>query len=179
MNIPIRFFLYFLILVSMFSVGITIAVYELQSDTYFIDKNGENITMDEFIEEVNFIEDISNNFSTPETIFDNIVGIDIITYDGKDINRSQREYYVNNNMEGISMLPTLYPGTTVICIKDFTKEDLEVNNIIVFKRNNGYVIHRIVDIQNDTYITKGDNNPVTDAPVDFEDIHCLVGGIIF
>lgn len=180
MKVPSRFLFYFFMLGCVLTTLSTVAVYEYRADKYVIDKgNGINVSMDEFVEEVQFIKDISNNFSIPYPIFDNIVGIDIITYNGESVEYLNRTYYVNNKFEGISMLPTMYAGNTLLCIKDFTKEELQINSIIVFKRNNGYVSHRIIDIQNGSYITKGDNNMVTDRPVEYEDVHCLVGGVLY
>lgn len=180
MEVPGRFLLYFFILGILLATGITVVVYEYRIDNYSVETNdGVNVSIDEFIEEVQFIEDIGNNFSIPSPIFNNMVGIDIIIDYGDYIGYSNRTYYVNNRNEGISMLPTIYAGSTSICIKDFTKEELQVNSIIVFKRSGGYVSHRIVDIQNGSYITKGDNNIVTDGYVKYEDVHCLVGGIIY
>lgn len=41
----------------------------------------------------------------------------------------------------------------------------EVGDIITYKENNYYVTHRVVEINDDYIITKGDANNVNDAPI--------------
>ena len=156
-------------------VGFIITGYKIIVSDYTIDRSdGENLTIDEFIDIATFEQD-NNNFSVPNTIFKDVIDVNIKLANGE----SNRFFYVNNRVEGISMLPTIYENVTLMCIKDFTKDELQINSIIVFNRNRGFVSHRIVDIINDSYITMGDNNMVTDGYVEFEQVHCLVGGIIY
>jgi len=49
-------------------------------------------------------------------------------------------------------------------------EKLEVNDIVVFKQEDYMVIHRIVEIEDQYVITKGDANNTVDAPIKKEDI---------
>ena len=73
-----------------------------------------------------------------------------------------------------SMEPTIMTDD-VIFIKDVSKEELKVGDIISFYEGNYINTHRIVRIKNqngeDVYITKGDNNEKEDKlPVKFKNI---------
>lgn len=173
---PFRFVIYFFILGILLATGVAIAIHEGRTDKYNVETiYGENISIEEIIEKVQIIK----NFSIPPPVFSNIVGVDIIIDYGDYIGYSNRTYHVNNRVEGISMLPIIYENSSLLCVKDFTKEELQINSIIVFVRSGGYVSHRIIDIQNGSYITQGDNNIINDGYVEYEDVHCLIGGIIY
>lgn len=63
-----------------------------------------------------------------------------------------------------SMKPNINPGDVVI-IKSIPEEELEVNDIITFKTENGINTHRIIKIENNAerlYVIKGDNNNLED-----------------
>ena len=58
--------------------------------------------------------------------------------------------------KGVSMLPTILPLKDSIVLVE--KENLQKNDIVLYKRNNGmYVAHRIISIKNGEYIMCGDN----------------------
>lgn len=65
-----------------------------------------------------------------------------------------------------SMNPQIKRGDMVI-IKRKTDENIKINDIIEYKLDNIYVIHRIINIYNskegNIYITKGDNNQTKDS----------------
>ncbi len=64
-----------------------------------------------------------------------------------------------------SMEPEFYPGDMVVT-KHKNKTDINVNDIITFRDNDGVVItHRIIEETPNGYITKGDNNNVEDKDV--------------
>lgn len=44
-------------------------------------------------------------------------------------------------------------------------DDLDVNDIVIYQDGNSLVIHRIIDIDGDTVITKGDANNTADNPI--------------
>ncbi|GIW69487.1 MAG: hypothetical protein KatS3mg101_0234 [Patescibacteria group bacterium] len=54
-----------------------------------------------------------------------------------------------------SMEPYIRKGDIVIVIP---ARRLKIGDIAAFKKNNTYITHRIVEIRNDLFITKGDNN---------------------
>ncbi|AHF81316.1 signal peptidase I [Thermococcus paralvinellae] len=62
-----------------------------------------------------------------------------------------------------SMTPTLEKGD-LFFINPFSKGD--VNDIIVFKMNNEWTVHRVYAKDYEGYITKGDNNVATDQQED-------------
>ncbi len=54
-------------------------------------------------------------------------------------------------------------GDLLVVVKD---ENPKPGDIIIYNRFSGFtIVHRIIEIENETYITKGDNNPASDNPV--------------
>lgn len=80
-------------------------------------------------------------------------------------------------VEGTSMEPTLQSGDLVIVIKRVSAENINVGDIIVYRRGGTLVIHRVLRIENDTLITKGDNNWLPDPPVRFQSVIGKVLGL--
>lgn len=75
-----------------------------------------------------------------------------------------------------SMYPNINPGDIVV-VENKNKTSLNKNDIITFKANNTIITHRIVDIKDSTYITKGDNNDVIDPfTINYDDV---LGKVIF
>ena len=70
-----------------------------------------------------------------------------------------------------SMQPT-YKEKSVVYYKEVKREDIKTGDIITFKGNkNELISHRVVSIENDSFITKGDANKVNDADiVNYKDI---------
>ena len=71
-----------------------------------------------------------------------------------------------------SMLPTLHCGDIVFLQTDLVYRDIEVGDIIAFRRRNCFgdesgsetrILHRVVDIDAGWFITKGDNNYFEDS----------------
>lgn len=69
-----------------------------------------------------------------------------------------------------SMWPALKKGDLILIKGVFGKEDIKIGDIIVFKNQKGLTIHRVVEIKEDTVLTKGDANNVADSPVTYEEI---------
>ncbi len=64
-----------------------------------------------------------------------------------------------------SMEPEFYPGDMIIT-KHKNKTDIEVNDIVTYRDNDGMIItHRIIKKTSDGYITKGDNNNTEDTNI--------------
>lgn len=71
-----------------------------------------------------------------------------------------------------SMWPALKEGDLIL-IKAAPKESLKIGDIIIWRSNEtagGFVIHRIVQLDNNTFTTKGDANFTEDTPVKYENI---------
>ena len=62
----------------------------------------------------------------------------------------------------------------VIIIK--TNYNYKVNDVVTYKKNNEYITHRIVVINGNEIITKGDANNVNDSPITKKDI---IGKLIY
>ena len=72
------------------------------------------------------------------------------------------------------MYPAINKGDAII-IKKINEDDIKVGDVVTFKVDEEIITHRIVGIENNgkenVYITKGDNNNVTDDfVISFEDI---------
>ncbi|MGL5244068.1 MAG: signal peptidase I [Sarcina sp.] len=72
-------------------------------------------------------------------------------------------YKVYNVLTG-SMNPNIPKGSLVI-VKEVTDKDINVNDVITYrgKNSNAIITHRVVEISNDKYITKGDANETRDT----------------
>jgi signal peptidase len=71
-------------------------------------------------------------------------------------------------VNGVSMEPTVMSGDVVIT-RDVTAESVEVGDIIRYRRDDIFILHRVVEIQKDDgeirFITRGDANHTLDPPV--------------
>ncbi|GAP09569.1 signal peptidase I, archaeal type [Bellilinea caldifistulae] len=71
-------------------------------------------------------------------------------------------------VSGFSMKPTFVAGDVVI-ITRIDPAEVQVGDVIQFRRANSYIVHRVVEIQEENgrrvFITQGDNNNVRDEPV--------------
>ncbi len=61
---------------------------------------------------------------------------------------------------GTSMLPTIQKGDLVILKKH---DSYKIGDVISFDENGMTVTHRIINIENGSYVTRGDNNKFTDG----------------
>ena len=60
-----------------------------------------------------------------------------------------------------SMLPSI-PSKALLILIPIIEEDLRVGDIITINTKDGKIIHRLVNITEDGYKTKGDNNKIQD-----------------
>lgn len=63
-----------------------------------------------------------------------------------------------------SMKPKINPGDIVV-VTNKVKDNLDKDDIITFKEDKNVITHRIVDINENGYITKGDNNNSIDSVI--------------
>lgn len=70
-----------------------------------------------------------------------------------------------------SMWPELKKGDLVL-IRGYSgnKEDLKIGDVIVYKNQKGFTIHRIVRLNDTTLITRGDANNVDDTPIEYSHV---------
>jgi signal peptidase len=69
-----------------------------------------------------------------------------------------------------SMWPNLKQGDMVFIKGVSSKNEINVGDIVVYKNPMGFTIHRVIQKNASTIITKGDANNVDDAPVKYEDL---------
>lgn len=76
-----------------------------------------------------------------------------------------------------SMWPALKTGDLVLIKGVKSKEEIKTGDIIVYRnpsRNSGqaagFTIHRVIKMNEDTVITKGDANSISDMPVKYGEI---------
>ena len=68
-----------------------------------------------------------------------------------------------------SMWPELKKGDLVF-IEYVDKNSLAIGDIVVYKNEKGFTIHRIVELNEDTLKTKGDANNISDVPVEYDKV---------
>ena len=69
-----------------------------------------------------------------------------------------------------SMWPSLKKGDFVLIKGINSKEEIKVGDIVVYKNPKGFTIHRIIQMDEDTFVTKGDANNTNDPPIKYEEI---------
>lgn len=74
------------------------------------------------------------------------------------------EEYINENGSlvytnvGISMMPLLRQGKDVFTIRKKGPERCKVGDVVLYKRPpSSYVLHRIIEVKDDSYVIMGDN----------------------
>lgn len=72
-----------------------------------------------------------------------------------------------------SMEPEFSQGDLIIVQEC---QDFQENDIVVFQDGGSLVVHRIISIQDDTVITKGDANQAEDAPIS---LSAIKGKVLF
>jgi len=91
------------------------------------------------------------------------------------------EFSVEKGSTTGSMRPTFRDNSYYILIKPKKQSDLNIGDVISINRiGEKNLLHRIIRIENDLYITKGDNNNVEDTQKwRFEDINGKVIGVLY
>ena len=82
-----------------------------------------------------------------------------------------------------SMVPVFDNGANGIRIKPNSVNDIEVGDIVSFRKENILIVHRVIekgeDEKGDYFITKGDNTNITDGKIRFGDIEYITVGVIW
>ena len=58
---------------------------------------------------------------------------------------------------GISMLPLLHQGKDLFTVVRKTDERCKVGDVVLYRRDTQYVLHRIVEVRDKEYVILGDN----------------------
>jgi len=69
-----------------------------------------------------------------------------------------------------SMWPSLKRGDLILIKGVEEKGDVSLGDIVIYKNPNGFTIHRVIEVNENTVVTKGDANNVSDSPVRYEEI---------
>ena len=82
-----------------------------------------------------------------------------------------------------SMKPVLDEYSNGIRIKPSGSEEVRVGDIVTFEQDAQLIVHRVIekgeDEQGYWFITKGDNSPLSDGKIRFEQIEYVTIGILF
>lgn len=82
-----------------------------------------------------------------------------------------------------SMKPTLDSNSNGIRIKPYSEDDIEIGDIVSFRKDGFLIVHRVIekgiDSQGTYFVTKGDNNNFNDGKIRFQDIEYLTVGILY
>ena len=88
----------------------------------------------------------------------------------------ERDGQVLETTYGVSMQPMLHQGENPIIISKITKP-LKKRDVILFRCDSGkYLLHRIIKIKKDGYLTRGDNNLFDDGVVKEEQVKGILTG---
>jgi len=69
-----------------------------------------------------------------------------------------------------SMWPVLQKGDLIL-IKGVTGSEVEEGDIVIYKNpGTGFTIHRVIKKRENSLVTKGDANNVSDIPIKFSDV---------
>lgn len=92
-----------------------------------------------------------------------------------DVARSSGE--VRLRVTGASMLPALWPGD-LVTVQRRVPSELAVGQVVVYRRDEKLIVHRITRTSGDHLITQGDSRPFDDLPVQASEIVGQVAGIL-
>ena len=75
---------------------------------------------------------------------------------------------------GVSMLPILSDGKDSVVLTSLPQK-IRKGDVILYKKENGqYVLHRVVGVRADGYVTRGDNQTVNEYGVKHESVIAIV-----
>ena len=80
--------------------------------------------------------------------------------------------YTTFEVQTGSMEDTISPGDWIIVKSD---DNIELNDIVTYKKDDEFITHRVIEVYNDTYVTKGDANSTKDEAINKEQI---VGSVV-
>ena len=97
-----------------------------------------------------------------------IYAINILIYRVIEKDKSPRffDYYIFEVKSG-SMENTIHINDYIIVKKT---NDIKLNDIVTYKKDNYYITHRVIDIDGNKVITKGDANNLQDDEINRKDI---------
>jgi hypothetical protein len=136
-----------------------------------------------FVQNINYITGfaIGNNQEVSSPM-NRIPNKDILVFPDRVVLLVQDATLTNYDDTG-SMNPTIGKNTKGIRISPKEESEIQVGDIVSFRRNNVLIVHRVIergiDEEGVFFITKGDNNPFPDEKIRFQDIEYLTLAIIW
>ena len=107
---------------------------------------------------------------------------DILVYEDKIV-LNIKNYSIEKYGFSDSMVPLFDKKANGIGIKPISEEDINLGDIIIFRKEGNLIIHRVIEKGFDSkglfFITKGDNNNFIDEKVRFKEIDSVIVGIIY
>ena len=107
-----------------------------------------------------------------------IIGITVYSVNAKSLRGDQMPMPFGIGISVVltgSMEPTISTNDLIIVRET---NDYEVNDIVVFQDHSSLVVHKIIRIEGDQIVTKGDANNTEDAPISVKQIKGEVVSII-
>jgi len=77
--------------------------------------------------------------------------------------------YLCISVSGDCMEPIINDGDIIRI--EYVNDSLKIGDIVLIKHCGYFKIHRIIDIKDNRYITKGDNMPYSDGAINFDDVY--------
>jgi signal peptidase I len=69
-----------------------------------------------------------------------------------------------------SMWPAIKEGDIVLIRGVDAKSDVNLGDVVVYRTEDAYIIHRVIAKDEDAVITKGDSNEISDDPITYDSI---------
>lgn len=67
-------------------------------------------------------------------------------------------------VNGWSMLPAIWPGD-ILEIAAATRDEIAVGDLVLYERDGRFFVHRVISLQAERIVTRGDAMPHADPPV--------------
>ena len=79
---------------------------------------------------------------------------------------------------GVSMLPLLRQGKDLFTVRKKGSERCKVGDVVLYRREGRYVLHRVVEVRENDYVILGDNCVCREFGVSDEDIIGVMTGYV-
>jgi len=107
---------------------------------------------------------------------------DILVYDDRVVIKVQGAKVTGYDSTG-SMLPTLGSGINGISVIPKSEGEISVGDIVSHRKGGEMIVHRViekgVDEEGTYFITRGDNSPVSDGKIRFDEIERVLVGLVY
>lgn len=99
-----------------------------------------------------------------------IIFIAIVYGTPKILVKTLHTIYPIASITSSSMWPVLKQGDIVFIKGVGAKTEVKIGDIVVYKNERGFTIHRVIQMDENTLTTKGDANNVEDAPIAYSEL---------